>query len=152
MLSRVQLFCDPMECRLPGPSVRGILEARILEQVSISFSKWSSRPRDQTVVSCIGRQILYCTATRDVVLFHCGEKVCCIRRKVGCCFGTVSGFCKFSPPDRRGPGTIILRFPRGGGCGLSLRSSGLLTSTKRTPAPLLSCLTLADLDSSVSGI
>ena len=124
-----------MECRLPGPSVHGSLEARILEQVAISFSKGSSRPRDQTCVCCIGRQILYCTATRDVILFHCGEEVSCIRRKVGSCFGTVSGFCKVSPPDRRGPRTMTLRFPRGGGCGLSLRSSGLLTSKLLQPAP-----------------
>ena len=135
LLSHVQLFCDPMECRLPGPSVHGSLEARILEQVAISFSKGSSRPRDQTRVCCIGRQILYCTATRDVILFHCGEEVSCIRRKVGSCFGTVSGFCKVSPPDRRGPRTMTLRFPRGGGCGLSLRSSGLLTSKLLQPAP-----------------
>ena len=113
-----------MECRLPGPSVHASLGARILEQIAISFSKGSSRPRDQTCVCCIGRQILYWTATRDVILFHCGEEVSCIRRKVGSCFGTVSGFCKVRPPDRRGPRTMTLRFPRGGGCGLSLRSSG----------------------------
>ena len=28
---------DPMNCRLPGPSVHGILQARILEAVAISF-------------------------------------------------------------------------------------------------------------------
>ena len=33
--------------------------ARILEWVAISFSRGSSRPRDQTCVFCIGRQILY---------------------------------------------------------------------------------------------
>ena len=31
-------FCDPMDCNLPGPSVHGILQARILEWVAISFS------------------------------------------------------------------------------------------------------------------
>ena len=30
--------CDPMDCRLPGFSVHGILQARILEWVAISFS------------------------------------------------------------------------------------------------------------------
>ena len=36
-LSRVQL-CDPMDCSLPGSSVYGIFQARILEWVAISFS------------------------------------------------------------------------------------------------------------------
>ena len=30
--------CDPMDCNLPGPSVHGILQARIPEWVAISFS------------------------------------------------------------------------------------------------------------------
>ena len=39
---------DPMDCSPPGSSVHGILQARILEWVAISFSRGSSRPRDQT--------------------------------------------------------------------------------------------------------
>ena len=58
-LSRVQLFCNLMDCSLPGSSVHGIFQAGILEWVAISFSRGSSQPRDQTQVSCIGRQILY---------------------------------------------------------------------------------------------
>ena len=46
-------LCDPMDCSLPGSSVRGILQARILEWVAISFSRRSSQPRDQTQVSHI---------------------------------------------------------------------------------------------------
>ena len=42
---------DPLNCSLPGASVRGISQARILEQVAISFSRGSSGPRDQTCVS-----------------------------------------------------------------------------------------------------
>ena len=36
--------CDPAGCGPPGSSVRGILQARILEWVAISFSKcyWSA--------------------------------------------------------------------------------------------------------------
>ena len=45
--------CDPMDCNLPGSSVHGILQARILEWVVISFSRGSSRPRNGTRVSCI---------------------------------------------------------------------------------------------------
>ena len=44
---------DPMDCSPPGSSVRGILQARILECVAISFSRGSSPPRYQTRVSYI---------------------------------------------------------------------------------------------------
>ena len=55
-------LCDPMDCSPPGSSVHGILQARILEWVTISSSRASSLPRDRTQVSCvswIGRQVLY---------------------------------------------------------------------------------------------
>ena len=42
-LSRVQLFCNSMGYSLPGSSVHGISQARILEWVAISFSKGSSQ-------------------------------------------------------------------------------------------------------------
>ena len=35
-------LCDPMDCSLPGSSVHGIFQARILEWVAISFSRGSS--------------------------------------------------------------------------------------------------------------
>ena len=41
-------FCNPMDYSPPGSSVHGILQARILEWVPISFSRGSSQPRDQT--------------------------------------------------------------------------------------------------------
>ena len=47
-----------MDCSLPGSSIHGISQARILEWVAMSFSKGSSWPRHQTRISCIGRQIL----------------------------------------------------------------------------------------------
>ena len=40
------ILCDPMHCSLPGSSVHGILQMRILEWVAISSSRGSSRPRD----------------------------------------------------------------------------------------------------------
>ena len=61
VLNRVQL-CDPMDCHPPGSSVHVILQARILEQAAISFSRGSSWPRDWTCISgisFIGRQILH---------------------------------------------------------------------------------------------
>ena len=60
-----------VDCSPPGSSVSGILQARILEWVGISFSRGSSLPRGQTHVSCvsfIGKQILYhCTTWKSYV-------------------------------------------------------------------------------------
>ena len=42
-----------MDYSLPGSSVHGLLQARMLEWVAIPFSGESSQPRDQTPVSCI---------------------------------------------------------------------------------------------------
>ena len=39
------VLCDPLDCRLPGSSAHGILQASILEWVAISFSGGSSQPR-----------------------------------------------------------------------------------------------------------
>ena len=52
-------LCDPMDCSPPDSSVHGISHAWIVEWIAIPFSRGSSRPRDQTQVFCIGRQILY---------------------------------------------------------------------------------------------
>ena len=46
-------ICDPMNCSLPGSSIHGILQARTLKWVAMSFSMDSSWPGDQTQVSCI---------------------------------------------------------------------------------------------------
>ena len=47
---------DPMDCSLTGFSVHGIFQARMLEWVTISFSRRSSRPRDWTwVFRIVGR-------------------------------------------------------------------------------------------------
>ena len=62
ILSRVHLFVTPWTGASPGSSVQGILQARILEWVAISYSGASSQPRDQTHISCISRWILHhCT-------------------------------------------------------------------------------------------
>ena len=50
-------LCNPMNCSLPGSSVHGIFQARVLEWVAISFSRGSSHPRDWSWVSrTAGRQ------------------------------------------------------------------------------------------------
>ena len=58
-------LCDPVDSSLPGSFVHGILQARILEWVAISFSRGSSPPRDQTQVSCIGGRRFNLWATRE---------------------------------------------------------------------------------------
>ena len=37
-------LCDPMDCNLPGSSVRGIFQAGVLEWVAIAFSRGSPNP------------------------------------------------------------------------------------------------------------
>ena len=53
LLQTCLILCDPMDCSLPDSSVHGILQARILEWVALSFSRGSSRPRTRTRVSCL---------------------------------------------------------------------------------------------------
>ena len=51
-----------MDYSLPGSSVHAVSQEKILEWIAISFSRGSSRLRDQThlsQVSCTGRQVLY---------------------------------------------------------------------------------------------
>ena len=54
---------------LPGSSVHGILQARILEWIAIFFSKGSSWPRDQAQVSCIAGRFFTIWATRDALIY-----------------------------------------------------------------------------------
>ena len=58
-------LCNPVDCNLPSFSIFGILQAKILEWVSISFSRGSSRPRDRARVSCIGGRCFNLWATRE---------------------------------------------------------------------------------------
>ena len=56
---------DPVDCRPPGPSVHGILQARILEWVAISFSRGSFWLRDWIQVSHIVGRFFTVWATRE---------------------------------------------------------------------------------------
>ena len=60
-------LCDPMDCSLPGSSVHGILQAKVLEWVAISFSRGSSRPRDWTQVSRIPSRHFNLWAQRSII-------------------------------------------------------------------------------------
>ena len=55
-------LCDPMDY-----TVHGILHARILEWVAISFSRGSSQSRDRTHVSCIAGGFFTSWATREAL-------------------------------------------------------------------------------------
>ena len=61
-------LCDPMACSLPDFSVHGIFQARILEWVTISFSRRSSQPRDWTQVSRTVGRCFMVWATREVLI------------------------------------------------------------------------------------
>ena len=67
--------CNPMDCSPPGPSVHGILQARILEWVAMPSSRGSSPPRDRTHISydsCIaGRFFLFFFLQADSLLLSC---------------------------------------------------------------------------------
>ena len=63
MLSCVWLFATLMDCSLPGSPVLGILQARILQWVAISFSRGSSWPRDRTWVFCFAGRFFTAWAT-----------------------------------------------------------------------------------------
>ena len=58
-------LCDPIDCSPPGSSVLGILQARILEWVAISFSRGSSQPRDWTHVSHFAGRFFTIRTTRE---------------------------------------------------------------------------------------
>ena len=57
-------LCDPMDCSSPGSSVHGVLLARLLEWVAISFSRGTSQPRDWTQVCCTTGRFFTIWATR----------------------------------------------------------------------------------------
>ena len=59
-------LCYRMDCSLPGSSVHGILQARILEWFAIPFSRGSSQLRDQTQVSCIWGRFFIIWTTSEV--------------------------------------------------------------------------------------
>ena len=90
--SEVAQWCptlhDPIDHSLPGFSVHGIFQARVLEWVAISFSRGSSRPRDQTQVSYIADRRFTLWATREVI--YCYK---CPSRNCFCCISLVLVWC-----------------------------------------------------------
>ena len=85
-------LCHSMDCSLPGSSVRGISQASILEWVAISFSRGSSRPRDQICIPRIGRWIVY------LPLSHQGSSLQSLPHLFSLGLGlSTCGVCLFSP-------------------------------------------------------
>ena len=66
-------LCDPMDCSPPGSSVRGILQARVLEWVAISFSTQWPRGRETEgfpdTVSTVSPSISHEVMGPDAVIF-----------------------------------------------------------------------------------
>ena len=60
-------FGKSMDSIQPGSSVHGILQARILEWVAVSFSRWSSQPRDRTWVVFIAGRFFTIWATWEAL-------------------------------------------------------------------------------------
>ena len=56
-----------MDCSLPGSSVHGLLQARILEWAAIPFSRGFSQPRDRIQISCIAGGFFTIRATREAL-------------------------------------------------------------------------------------
>ena len=70
-------LCDPRDCSLPGSSVHGILQERIMEWVAMPSSRGSSPPKDRThisYISCNGRRVLYHCATWEALAKHTSDK------------------------------------------------------------------------------
>ena len=68
-------LCDSMDCSLPGSYVHGIFQARVLEWVTISFSRESSWPRDRTWFSCVAGRFFAIWATREVNTLYVTQNV-----------------------------------------------------------------------------
>ena len=72
----VWLFAIPWTtCKLPGSSVHGILQARILKYVAIPLFKGSSQLRDQTKDSRIAGRFFTIWATRETQEYQSGEPI-----------------------------------------------------------------------------
>ena len=77
------ILCNSMDYGLPGSSVYGILQAKILEWVAISSSRGFSQPRDQTHGSCVsalaGR--FFATEPSQIITKLGWEEISILQRK-----------------------------------------------------------------------
>ena len=61
-------LCNPMDYSLPGSSVHGIFQARVLKWAAISCSRGSSQSRGRTQVSRFAGRCFTISATREVLV------------------------------------------------------------------------------------
>ena len=66
---------NPMNNSLPGSSVNGILQARMLKWLASLFSKGSSQPRDWTPVPCIAGRFFTIWTTRTAAVITEGPVI-----------------------------------------------------------------------------
>ena len=64
------ILCDLMDYSLPGSSVMGILQARIVKWVAMPSFSGSSQPRDQTQISWIAGRLFTCWDTREALYIN----------------------------------------------------------------------------------
>ena len=64
--------CDHMDCNSPSSSIHGIIQARILEWVTMSISRGSSQPKDWIQVSLIAGGFFTIWGTKEV----CNQAAC----------------------------------------------------------------------------
>ena len=65
-------LCDPMDCNSPSSSIHGIIQARILEWVTMPISRGSSQPKDWIQVSLIAGGFFTTWGTKEV----CNQAAC----------------------------------------------------------------------------
>ena len=80
--------CDPMDCSPLGSSVHGILQARIVKWVAISFSSGSSWPRNQTWVCCIAGRFFTNSLPYKLTVWHCKMTSLCLQGPKWLALGT----------------------------------------------------------------
>ena len=69
--------CDPVDCSLPGSSLHGIFQARILEWVAIFFYRGSSRTQGWNPGLLHCRQILYQLSHNGALIWgYCLSSIC----------------------------------------------------------------------------
>ena len=57
---------NPMDCSLPGPSIHGIFQARVLEWAAIAFSDHT--PTRMSIIKNI--ELLCCTSETNILLYE----------------------------------------------------------------------------------
>ena len=88
-------LCNPLDSSLPGSSVHGVFQARVLEWGVLFFSRGSSQTRDWTCTSCTGWWILYCWATWEAEDWPS----CLVKPQVLLCCWLFAYFALFFQPD-----------------------------------------------------